>query len=289
MAIDVGDPVPLSIFITDDNGNAANAGAVVLTITLPDGTPATPAITNPATGTYTVSPAFYTTQSGRHDVAWVATGANACDYNDTFFVQPAHSLIISLAEARAALGTATANTVKDEDLRSFISACTPTMEDICGPILSTTRTETYDGGGTQIALNYAPVVSVTTVIESYGSNYAKTLTLQNRFAGGGSDAYGYDIDLATGIITRLAAGVAVHFPSGQRNIQIVYIAGRAVITPNIILATRRLVKHLFQSEQQDYNPPQFGPESLTHTPSGFTVPSEVIMLCANSKRLPGVA
>ena len=84
---DLGDVAALSVAITDTTGAAANAGAVALTITLPDGTTTAPIVTNPATGSYTA--AYTPTQSGRFGVRWVATGVNACAFTDTFTVAEA--------------------------------------------------------------------------------------------------------------------------------------------------------------------------------------------------------
>src|SRR4051812_47275294 len=84
---DLGDVVPLAVLLTNDAGAAANAGAMVLTVTLPDGTIVQPAITNGVVGSYTATLA--TTQAGRHTLRWLATGANAAAYVDEFDVQAA--------------------------------------------------------------------------------------------------------------------------------------------------------------------------------------------------------
>jgi hypothetical protein len=99
---DLGDVVPLAVLLTDNAGAAADAGAMVLTVTLPDGTIVNPAITHGATGSYSATLA--TTQAGRHTLRWVATGANAAAYADEFDVQAADpGLIIGLDYARAGL------------------------------------------------------------------------------------------------------------------------------------------------------------------------------------------
>jgi hypothetical protein len=286
MAIDLGDVWPLSVFITDDNGNAANATAVVLTITLPDGTTTAPTVTNPATGTYTAS--YVTVQTGRHEVFWSATGTNACDYEDSFYVQPRHQLIISLAQARAGLRLPAGQTIDDEDLRELIAAATPVMEDLCGPIVSRTVTDTYDGGSTQIPLIQTPVVSITSVTETAGSGWVKVLTPQDPTTGTGFDAFGYSVDLRSGIITRRAAGVAVPFITGIRNIQVVSVVGRANVPANLVRATRRLVRFMWQQEMQGQRPNGSTPESVGTTPSGYLVPNAVNALCAAELRVPGV-
>lgn len=201
--------------------------------------------------------------------------------------------IISLDDARAALGMAfNASAAKDQDLLLFIAAATPIMEDLVGPIVSCPRVETYDGGRAQIALLHSPLVSVTSVVESYGSTYERTLTPQSRFDGTPVTAYGYDIDLATGLLTRLVSGVVAPFPGGRRNIQVSYVSGRATVSRNIILATRILVRHLWLlSGQQGLRPVLGAPDtSVGRTPSGFAVPNAVIeMVSGADTRIPGIA
>lgn len=81
---DLGDVVSLAVAITDSTGAAANAGAVTCTITLPDDTTDTGTVTNTAVGQYAV--VYTPPQSGRYTVEWVATGANASAFVDTFTV-----------------------------------------------------------------------------------------------------------------------------------------------------------------------------------------------------------
>lgn len=291
MAFDLGDPIPLTFTTKDASGALVAVTAAILTITLPDGTSVTPAVATSSVGIYTPTAPFISSQAGIHRVSWVATGVNAQDFTDTFNVLPADPrFLISLDDARKGLGVVAANTVKDEDLRTFIAAATPIMEDICGPILRTTRVESYDGGSSQIAVLYAPLISVSSIIESYGASYVRSLTLQDPFAGGGADAFGYTVDLTLGLITRRASGVAMPFAAGKRNVQVTYVSGRAVITGNLLLATRRLIRHLWQSEQQGFRPTMGAPDTAVgYTPSGFAVPKAVLELCADSQRAPGLA
>jgi hypothetical protein len=291
---DLGDPVPLAITVRNASGTPENATTVVLTITLPDLTTVTPTVTGVA-GVYATDVPYVATLAGHYAVRWVATGTNACTQSDVFNVYAADAgQLISLADARAALGTQTANTVKDEDLRSAIADATPIMEDLCGPLLRRTRVETYDGGTSQIALLFAPLISITSIVESYGSTYTRTLTAQDTaiFAGTGSDAYGYTVDLTTGIVTRRAVGVAIPFMAGKRNVQVTYVSGRASIGGNILRATRLLVRQLWLISGQQGNRPQMGtPDtSVGHTPSGFAVPNAVIeMVGGADTRAPGLA
>ena len=265
---------------------------MVLTITLPDLTTVTPATTG-TVGVYATTVPYVATLAGRYLVDWVATGTNACTSSDVFNVDaPDPGFIISLAEARAGIGMGAATT-KDEDIRSLIAAATPIMEDIVGPIMRKTRVETYDGGTSQINLLWSPVVSVTSVIESYGSTYVRTLTAEDTsmFASTGSDAYGYTVDLVSGILTRRAVGIAIPFMGGKRNIQVTYVSGRTVIGGNVLRATRLLIRHLWSQEQQSFRPNVLSAPDLpmTVTLSGFAVPRAVVEMCADSTRAPGLA
>lgn len=283
---DVGDAIPLTFLVTDSAGAPAAAGAVTLTITLPDASTVTPAVTNPTLGTYTA--AYATSQAGRHKVAWVATGANARATSDVFEVAALDpGFVLSLAQAKSALGIASSNTAKDEELRTFLAGITPIMEDIVGPIVPKAFDEWHDGGARQIKTLYSPLLSVTSVTESWGP-YTRTLTAQP-LNGAGFDAYGYTVDLATGLLTRRVAGRVACFASGRQNVRIVYQGGRGQVPGNIILAARRLARHLWQPEQQGLRPGQGVPEQTVQTPSGFAVPRAVIELCAGEVRAFGMA
>jgi hypothetical protein len=286
--IDLGDFVVLTFNVRDASGALADAGAAVLTVTLPDASTSTPAVTHTATGVYTAT--FTTTQAGRHAVRWVATGANAQAYTDVFNVSPAApGLIISLADARLGLGLTTGATAKDDDLRSAILGATPIMEDLVGPILSRSCDEWHDGGAPTVRLLQAPCLSVATVVESWGT-FTRTLTAQP-LDGTGFDAYGYTVDLNDGILQRRVSGQSGIFNPGRRNIHVTYVAGRTVISENILKATRRLVRHFWQQEQQTPPRPDLSaPEStpMTTTPSGFAVPQVVVDLCAGDLRTVGI-
>lgn len=291
MAYDLGDPIPLVFKTVDAAGVPANVTTAALTITLPDGSTALPAIGAPSpTGTYQPTTPYISTQVGEHKVRWVGSGTNAQNYTDVFEILPADpGFIISLAEARASLRLPSGQTVDDEDLRSLIASATPVMEDLCGPIIARAHTETYDGGARQLALIYNPVITVTSIIESYGASYVRTLTLQDPFAGTGFDSFGYTIDSVTGIVTRRAAGIAVPFASGTRNIQVVYTAGRALLPANIVRATRRLVRFMWQQEMQGQRPNGSVPDAAASTtPSGYLVPNAVKALCGPELRNPAV-
>ncbi len=197
--------------------------------------------------------------------------------------------VIPLEDARTACGFPITDTSRDDTLRIHLTGVTPILEDIVGPILPRDLVEWHDGGSATVKTLYAPLTAVTAVSESYG-NYVRTLTAQP-LDGSSFDAYGYTVDLATGVLTRRASGVVVAFADGRSSIKVAYTAGRSTMPANLRSAARRLVRHLYQSEQQAATRPTGGggPEPMAVTPTGFAVPRAVIELCGPDARIPGMS
>lgn len=232
---DLGDPVPLSVQVKDSTGALANAGAITLTITLPDGTSATPTVSNPSTGVYTAS--YATTQAGHHAVRWVATGLNASAFTDAFEVDvAAPSGLVSLAEVRAHLEFRNPDTAnaKDEELRRYIDAATDFIESRIGPVVRRTITEVVRPASGILFMS-GPVISVTSITDTYG--YGSTYNVAN-FLPDGSAIY------------PLANVATVSYP-----VTVTYVGGRAVIPALIRQAALDYVKWMWDSSQR-------GPTSL---------------------------
>ena len=83
--IDLGDTLTLTW--TTAQGAPAT-GPVVLTLTMPDGTTATPAVTGPVSGTWSAS--YVTVQAGHHRAAWSGGGQG---YTDAFDVDAASTIV----------------------------------------------------------------------------------------------------------------------------------------------------------------------------------------------------
>lgn len=267
--IDLGDVHPLTIDITDADGAAADAGTVTLTVTLPDGTTETPTVSNPTTGRYQCD--FATTQAGRHTARWVATGANAGSYVEVFDVREAlPGFIVGLADTKAHLNIAADKTMFDEELRAFIEAATPVVEDVVGPVVVRTYTEVHNGGPV-LVLDHCPVVSLTsiTAVLTGGSSYETT---------------DVDTDQDTGVVRRLD-GAAFTGP-----LRVAYRAGRAVIPPNITQGAKEIVRHMWDTQRGHAGTrPGLGEEEFVTTGSGFTIPRRVMELLAPQRKAPVVA
>lgn len=118
MFIDLGDVVALAVTIRDSSGDPADAGSVACTVTLPDATAVSVPVAKVDTGVYTIS--YTPTAEGLHGVRWVATGANASSYRDSFTVLSGSIPLVSLAEAKARLNIT--GTDHDEELRRIVAA-----------------------------------------------------------------------------------------------------------------------------------------------------------------------
>lgn len=275
MAIDLGDPVPLVFYTRDATGALASVTTAVLTITLPDGTSVTPAVALGAVGTYAPTTPYISVQSGIHRVSWVGSGVNAQDYTDVFNVLPADPrFLISLADARAALGTVAANTVKDEDLRWALAAVTPIIERKTGPILTATKTWTVDGGAAQILLPSA-VTSVQSVTDT-----GVLLTP-------GAD---YTVNLRSGIVTRGTLLYPFRFLPGIQNVTTVYTVGGSVVSPGQAYAARITLRQLWLvSGQQGLRPSMGSPGAASGAPVGFLLPNAALEALEPTPNVPGFA
>lgn len=183
--------------------------------------------------------------------------------------------LITLADAKATLSIGS-GTADDAQIAVYITAATPVIEDITGPVLAASgRTKVFDGGTVAVLLPCA-VTAVTTVVEN-----AVTLT-------------DYTVNLAAGVVYAGTSLASRQFFPGRQNITVTYTAGTATgtsdVPAHIRLATKELVRFWWQIGQQA-NRPGFGDQAEPDawTPSGFAVPRRVIELCAPTPRMAGFA
>lgn len=248
---------------------------VTLTVTLPDGTTDTPAVT-PDTTTYAATVA--TTQAGRHLLSWAADGYAYTDVLDVWPADP--RFIISVDEAITAIRVSAERVVGGafpapdrSDMRLFIAAATPVIEDIVGPVVTAEKVRKFNGGRNAVLIT-PNIDSVTSVVVD-----GTTLVAHRD----------YTVDEASGIVY---AGTlpGSWFPPGLMNIVITYQVGSSSIAPNIRTATATLVKKMWQQlmqAQHGYLSDGAGEETVT-TQSGYVVPLAVWQLCRPNRRVEGV-
>jgi len=284
-----GAAVPLAWTSTDTSGNAFEASSPGLTVTLPDGTTATPSVTHNGSGSYSAS--FTTTEAGHHLVAWTATAGGLADaFCDSFEVQSSTDpTIVSLAEAKEILNL-TGTTADDLLLQGYNAAATEVADYICGPVVTRQVTEVIRAQGAVMTLGFAPV----------RTDLGTTLDASNRRDGSTTNGlvsitplmtYGFMYDLSqllvdppTGIV-RQSAGLPF-FYSGDPYAQfkVVYWAGRKVIPPAIYEASKMVLEHLYQVKRGGIGAQDVAAgESVTVLPGfGYAIPNRALELFATA-------
>jgi hypothetical protein len=255
---------------------APAGGSYTVAITRPDGSAFTPpAITTGPPPSVTFTP----NMAGRWLVAWASSGAGFVSaYTDIVNVWPIDPrFIISLDDARAGLSMPADKVSQDtlDDLRLYIAAATPVIEDICGTVVTKTVVQTVDGNKWGVPLWEKPM-SIISVTE--GGNP-------------GTAVPDYVVDYSAGIIYAGRVFAPRRFQPGFASVVITYTSGNNVIPDNIRLGTRELVRHWYQIGKQGMRSMN-GAMPITAdawTPSGFAVPRRVIELCTPSDRVGGFA
>ena len=268
---ELGQTLVFTVQIVDDLGVDADLGGgnPTCTVTRPDGTTTTATVTKPSTGLYWGSLAG-SNQAGRWRGTFTGTGTNSgkLPVTDVIDVWPADPrLIIGLADARAELNHRT--DINDDELRLYIAATTPVIEEIVGRVLTASLTETFNGGKTAVLLSERATAITSVTVDGVAST-------------------DYIADLDSGIVYAGSSSAPRCFAYGRQNIVVTYTTGGSSIDPNIVLAARVVVAHLYQNGQQGRRKNQ---PDTTVLPSGFAVPTRAIELCEPSahRRMPGFA
>jgi hypothetical protein len=200
--------------ITDAAGTPADAGTVVVTITKPDGSTATPTVGHAGVGLYDI--AYLTTMAGTHNLSGSATGGvlgtEVDVWEDVFTVETPLRMFISVDEASAHLRAAgvITSSADREQLRWLCMVASDAVErDLSRTISRRTVTETYDGGRWSLLLRSTPIISITTVTEN-----------------GVSLAVGdWTVNSSTGQLYRGGTLSTQWWAWGRQNIAVTYVAG----------------------------------------------------------------
>jgi hypothetical protein len=118
---DLGDVATLTIRIYDPTTSALTDATVAITITLPDGTTATPVVSHPDTGSYLASQAC--SQTGVFFYTWTISGSITASESGQFTVaNPKPLLYASLDDIKGWLRIPTSDTVDDDRLLSRLAS-----------------------------------------------------------------------------------------------------------------------------------------------------------------------
>jgi hypothetical protein len=178
--------------------------------------------------------------------------------------------LLDVAEARQQLNITT--DAHDTELAYYVSATTAIIEGHIGPVLPRDVTEVQPGGCV-LVLHQAPVLSLTslTPVPLVSTGYAVA---------------DLDVDPATGIVRRLDGG------GFAGPLRVTYRAGRDAVPPNVGLAARIIVGHMWETQRVSAaSRPVFGQhEDMLPTPSmGFIIPRRAMELLQPDTLGPVVA
>jgi hypothetical protein len=274
--IDLGAAYLIAFDVTDENNAPANATGVTLTVTLPDGTTATPTVTNPplVTGKYRLT--YLPASAGRYEWVAVTTVPNT-SWADSFSVGTFRS-ILSLTEARDFLDLR--DTSRDPVLRGTLSGLTRLIERYIGTCVPRTVTDEWVYGDTADMLRLAngPLLSATAVT-----------SVTSIWAGGPTWATAdLAADPAAGTVyTADGSG----FTGGPW--KATYTAGRQVITPDVTEGAKAALFDLW-APQRGMSADSIEPsmEEVTSyetaVPPGWRLPPRVMQML-DGERMPGFA
>lgn len=221
------DPTTVSLVVTDPTGTATS-------YTYAGGT-----ITKSSTGLYTKNITASTV--GLWSYTWTGTGTAADVENGSFTVEATAPItpdtlnVLTLLEAKGALGIAGSDTTRDTVLLQKVAAVSRRLDRLCGPIVQRTITdEVHPGGCPSIRVRHWPVASFTTVTE-YDATTPTVLTRED-FDTQPTDGYlperweSTPTAVFNGVIWRRSSGYGAWFPFGPEAVKVTYVAGRAATT-----------------------------------------------------------
>lgn len=244
MVYDLGDVAYLNWATVDKNGTAADVTTAVVTITLPDGTSATPSVTHGVTGAYSAS--YTPTQQGRHVLRWVGSGTNPQAYTDEFTVRDLNTLPVVSYDSVLAHLNIPSSYGNEEEIRRFMDAAQDLAEGYVGAVLGRrTFTEYYDGNTDIIRLNNPRAISITTVIENGVTLGSADYKL---------DSTGQRLHrLTSASLTQSTSSAYGYWATGVNAVQVTYTAGYAITPPAIQQGVLEIIRHLWTTQRGAVN------------------------------------
>jgi hypothetical protein len=262
--ISAGGLYPIAFDVLDASGTLTHAATVTLTVTLPDGTTATPAITDAAVpGQYRL--AYQTTIPGRY-TAHAVTAGPVTTWDDEFDAAATPwPAIVSLADAKGQLNMDPADHTYDDLLRDYLAGITGALEEYKHEVivrravtdelkLSWRRSSWYVVQ--EFRLWSAPVISLVSVA-SWDGSITWDVTQMRVSASG---------------VVRVMAGPPV---TGLADVA--YIAGLNVIPASYKRGALVMLEHVWESQRGQLTAMSgvMGPEEHFRQPGEFfTIPAK---------------
>lgn len=274
---ELGQTITFTVQVVDDAGAAADLGGgnPTCTVTRPDGTTTTASVSKPAgAGLYWGS--ITSSQAGRWRGTFTGTGMNSgrLPFTDVVDVWPADPrLIISLDDAKAELNHV--QDVNDDEVRLFIAATTEIVEHLVGRVLSTSLTETFNGGKTAVLLSERATAITSVTVDGVALTASE-----------------YVADLSSGIVYAGSSLSPNCFTYGRQNVVVTYTTGASSIAPSVISGARTIAAHLYASSQQSRRGRgRSGDGDGTTLVLGYAIPNAAVEKLTNQRhnRMPGIA
>lgn len=275
MSFEVGTLYTSDLSVTDDQGDLIDTSTQTLTVTLPDGTVATPVVSHDSTGNYHVD--YQLTQEGLHRFYWTTTGpvTSQSEYVNAVVFRS----VVGLAEAKTFVNF---DTSSDEDtLRQIMGAATELAESIVGSCVQRTLTDIRIPGNTKPALRLprGPLPSdsaVTSISSIYNGGPSWT------FANGD-----LIVSPESGVV-QLQGFIPFWFGPWRAT----YTVGRVVIPSSIQLAVKEIIYDMW-STQRPYGADELepGPEATARFEqmvASYQIPSHAMTLLSKFE-MPGFA
>lgn len=195
--------------------------------------------------------------AGTWSYKWTGTGTVVDEKTGYFSVWPLASAdllnILSLGEGQRALPLVNSTDEKDASLLQFITGLSRRIDELCGPVVARSLTELHDGGDSYIRPFKTPVYSVTTLTE-YDNTTGTVLSVESNSS---KPANAYLIDRNSALsnlvyLLRRSSNADSTFPSGRRNVELVYQAGRyantAAVDAKFKMAAGAILRRLWDRE-----------------------------------------
>lgn len=271
MPFDLGATARLTADCRDPDGTLVTAGTATVTVTLPDGSTASPAATETVTvGRYQAD--YVTTTPGRHTVRWLFTSP-AHAYTDALDVrEEAPPTVLALADAKSLLKKK--DGADDALVRFWNEATTRAVEYFVGPVVVRTVTEDHHVGVVDaLALRKVPAIELISVtpLRTGGATY---------------DVDDLNLDPTLGIVTSRTGG-RIAGP-----VRLVYRAGRLIISANILGASQLILQHLWRTLAGPGRPQRGVDDYDVSEPIpglGYAIPNRAIQLMNPDEDGPGIA
>lgn len=266
MIREIGTQIQLSNVARDLSGNSTNTPALALLVQKPDGTQASPAVTNTGSnGLYTAQ--YVIDQAGVFPYKWTSSGSIVDVQSDQFTgVASLRVLVASMEEFKQQINRTGASDIGDDlELRTYLVSATDWVErTIGGPLSVQTFVESVPVTGWWITPTYRPLVSVTSLVSELGPTLDPT-------------AYVVDTN---------RNGIRIRWGAFTGWYTLTYKAGLAIVPERNKLAGLIVAQHLWRTQRGGTR--RTGVPDEVMTGLGFAVPRRAVELL-RPDMIPGIA